>query len=85
MQSVEDTTDIIKNHKSLSFFRLIGVFSVYFENEYLRIVQEGLNDEQKPILYDIVRQKLPLFEWFTLNLKIGSEGAYEVKILNQDQ
>jgi hypothetical protein len=63
----------------------MGVFSIYFENNYLRIVQEGFDKNQKPILYDIVRQKLPLFEWFKLNLKIAKNGAYEVNISNQEE
>lgn len=74
------------NHKTNAFFRLDGVFSIYFESiqslTYLRIVQEGFNSLQKPVLYDIVRYKIPLKTWFKINLTIQSDGSYEVQILN---
>ena len=85
MQTLEGEPDLLKNHKSRSFFRIIGVFSIYFENNYLRIAQEGFDSDEKPILYDIVSQKLPLFEWITLNLKISQNGSYDIKLLNQDE
>lgn len=80
-ETISDST-VGNYHKTNAFFRLDGVFSIYFESienlTYLRIVQEGFNSDQKPVLYDIVRYKIPLKTWFKISLTLQFDGSYEV-------